>query len=807
MKYLLSLLPRHWSKWAQRLLGFLAVFALSGIALQGNVGGIEEAYAQTNEGTVQQISTESSSSSLDMSKMDLFNIVDLVLKVVYIILWPLLVIAGRSLDNTLVYGSVFHLDAPLWKFRNMLKNFANFTLWFLVLFAILKSIFSNKGAGSFKDETSPLGVIKKTLIAGVLIQASWFLTAAMIDLSTVATYAVGGLPMNVIKNTDVWEQKMLTVNSSLDLNNFSNITQNGDNFKVRYSTKDKDNKEILLSPCKIQKWVIIGREYGDDEYRHDYGAPYAGYQACVLFGKQVVMFKEDAILSAIEKETWRTGDHSSNLGYQMYLKHLVPTTAIGWTWSNNIITQYSGLFVSLQTTSTGMVMGKQRFDSTQWITLSSIISKSKWFVWPLVTLYSSLLNFAQLSDTNDASWKQVSGEFLIKSAIAIALIFPLVALTVVLIMRIAYLWVVIAASPFIILTEVFKKQLKIEAITKNFSLEKIISVMFSPVITVFALSMAIIFMSVLLKSFSSTPTTTNNTSTTVNQVLEPEIHTISDTEHNSQKVIMNNGMSLEFQNFNRWGTLDRFSRLIVNFIAVWLVWALLFAAIKANKFSEKIAWSIGDFWGNFFSTLPIMPIPGGGWERVGLGSAARVLWEAPNEWMANRVAVQQNAARSFIKDKYDDDEGSSTSTKWSSFTSTQKDYLTKLYSEGKTSKDINFTELNAGSPTTSQINATGFNMFSNSENFTTIANSLAPNSVGLQKLSEEWQKSSFTPNVTNMDKSGIESALNLNEATKAYAKTLTTWGQTIIGKDKVAYTVKESDDGKSYIVNPATPST
>jgi hypothetical protein len=50
------------------------------------------------------------------------------LKVMYLLLWPLLVIAGLALDNTLVYASIFHLDAPLWKFWNMMKNFANFTL-------------------------------------------------------------------------------------------------------------------------------------------------------------------------------------------------------------------------------------------------------------------------------------------------------------------------------------------------------------------------------------------------------------------------------------------------------------------------------------------------------------------------------------------------------------------------------------------------------------------------------------------------------------------------------------------------------
>ena len=58
---------------------------------------------------------------------------------------------------------------------------------FLVLYAIIKGIFSNAG---LSGKQSPLNIIKKTLIAGILIQASRFLLAATIDVSTIATYAV-----------------------------------------------------------------------------------------------------------------------------------------------------------------------------------------------------------------------------------------------------------------------------------------------------------------------------------------------------------------------------------------------------------------------------------------------------------------------------------------------------------------------------------------------------------------------------------------------------------------------------------------
>lgn len=60
--------------------------------------------------------------------MSFWQILNMLLKVVYLFLRPLLVVAGLALDNTLVYASVFHMDAPLRKFWNMMKNFANFAL-------------------------------------------------------------------------------------------------------------------------------------------------------------------------------------------------------------------------------------------------------------------------------------------------------------------------------------------------------------------------------------------------------------------------------------------------------------------------------------------------------------------------------------------------------------------------------------------------------------------------------------------------------------------------------------------------------
>ncbi|MEI7557988.1 MAG: hypothetical protein WCJ45_04075 [bacterium] len=56
-------------------------------------------------------------------------------------------------------------------------------------------------------------VITNTLLAGILIQSSRFLMGAFIDLSSVATAAIGGFPSAFLSNDAVMQEKM---NTALD---------------------------------------------------------------------------------------------------------------------------------------------------------------------------------------------------------------------------------------------------------------------------------------------------------------------------------------------------------------------------------------------------------------------------------------------------------------------------------------------------------------------------------------------------------------------------------------------------------------
>ncbi len=105
----------------------------------------------------------------------------------------LAILAGKLMTNDFVYGGFLHMDIYLRKIWNIMKNFANFALVALVLWSIIKSLIGKEAMDIKK-------VITNTLVAGILIQASWFLMWAVIDLSTVATAGISAFPISFLKN-------------------------------------------------------------------------------------------------------------------------------------------------------------------------------------------------------------------------------------------------------------------------------------------------------------------------------------------------------------------------------------------------------------------------------------------------------------------------------------------------------------------------------------------------------------------------------------------------------------------------------
>lgn len=123
-------------------------------------------------------------------------------------------LTGKLMTNDLVYWWVIHLDVYLWKMWNIMKNMANYTLWFLFLFVILKSFFNQEPNSTLKT------FLPKILVAWVLIQASWFVMAALIDVSNIWTAAVASFPTSFMTDKDIsWIKIAEKYNVSVDIKN------------------------------------------------------------------------------------------------------------------------------------------------------------------------------------------------------------------------------------------------------------------------------------------------------------------------------------------------------------------------------------------------------------------------------------------------------------------------------------------------------------------------------------------------------------------------------------------------------------
>lgn len=134
---------------------------------------------------------------------DLSNILDKILKMASWIWIPLASLAGKFMSNDMVYASWLHMDSYLWQMWNVSKNFANFGILGLLIRETIQYVINKKN--------SLQKIIGKAIIAGIAIQMSRFLMATVIDISTIATTAVGSFPASLLASDTVLGQKMDTV--------------------------------------------------------------------------------------------------------------------------------------------------------------------------------------------------------------------------------------------------------------------------------------------------------------------------------------------------------------------------------------------------------------------------------------------------------------------------------------------------------------------------------------------------------------------------------------------------------------------
>ncbi len=153
-------------------------------------------------------------------------------------------LAGTFLTNNWVYGEILWLDALMRRFWNVMKNIANFWLWFYFVYVIFKWLISSK-----EDITQTLKkIIVWLLIAWIGIQASRFFTAAIIDVSTITLSAVGAFPSQVISSSP-YVKWSLEMSMPEYLNPSFNYVETGTEYTLFSKNWDKSN---LLESTNVQ---------------------------------------------------------------------------------------------------------------------------------------------------------------------------------------------------------------------------------------------------------------------------------------------------------------------------------------------------------------------------------------------------------------------------------------------------------------------------------------------------------------------------------------------------------------------------
>ena len=159
-------------------------------------------------------------------------------------IWYILpIIAWKLLTNDLLYWTSLHLDALLWNIWNFSRSIANFLIWFLFIYFIFKFITSEKDASLIKTN------LPKIAFWSIIINASWFVIAVLIDISTILIAWFGSLPLNfynINKNTKI------AVPTNIKFDSTKCSTKNNNCFNWSYSIVATWDNNLTLD--KLQSY-------------------------------------------------------------------------------------------------------------------------------------------------------------------------------------------------------------------------------------------------------------------------------------------------------------------------------------------------------------------------------------------------------------------------------------------------------------------------------------------------------------------------------------------------------------------------
>lgn len=610
----------------------------------------------------------------------LFNGMWSLLNILYMITLPVLIIAGKAMDNSMVYGEFMNLDKPLYMLWNMSRTLANFAIGWVLLWKIFNYIFSK--------ETGTPAILKDIIIRWTLIvlwiNFSWFGLWVLIDLSTVATYTLGAMPLWAIKeiNKDK-DMPILSIMSFFDYQSTNSKAQAGIQKNIPpYIYYKRWN--INIPPCaKNYHGFIIWPEYyptlpnkTDVSFtgrkKDDTSKQYCALTPQTLADITNLEKRKTENLSAIapiennKERNWKMKDVINSLmnstscntnitltgtagGIHIIAANNIQQLWLSWTLqfgdgqktsytfcsttanSNDKLTITHNAYNNNNRTKVFLKGGEEPYSTEESQTLNNLVNQSQGMVGPFVTLYMTLLDFSNLSTINQDNLSlqnSIGGftEFLLKSAISVAVFIPLVALAATLIIRVVLLRAIIAFVPLGIVFWWLGKDIpwgwgwsiKLPgalwwaSIDSKNAGSSIIWLIFAPVLPVFAISISLIILQTLQLEMWKAISTENKGRQffwiqSVVSTTDPNISCIDfwGMQETCYKTDPNTDSWSWFANLIPW--------LFVNIFGIWLMWMMVKVSLSSSSITASIGESIMEKWAKALWSIPIIPWLGWKW--------------------------------------------------------------------------------------------------------------------------------------------------------------------------------------------------
>ncbi len=594
--------------------------------------------------------------------------------VLYVLIYPILIVAWKLVDNSLVYWAIFWFDAILRNLRVIIRNIANFWLWWIFMYFIFKFLITGQKPEDMKK------LLISTLIAWIWIQASWFIMAVLIDVSTVATYSIGWLPTKLLETPELinpeslqsWEKSVKNP-YILKTTTLYDVEDDPKNIQIYMSTWS----QLYISECKtfsvtsgtVQETLLLAPKY----------VHYNGGNTGVNTIKTMCNYDNNVyFFSNLYSEVATARDANSDCGWETYkenqgkydsaletakwnllkdtgkLKECIEKWEILQIWDAHATWWINGnvfqWIVYKPTDKRWLDVNNNR--NGEWWNAKRMSELLDWtYAWVFTNLYTSLLNMGRdfkitKGESDDFAIKTLNDCLSLLFLLVISV--PLIAMTVVFIIRIFILWIAIIISPVIVLVKAFgsdlydrlKKRVWSDGIgeyLEYFEVENLLKIIFFPAIMCFAISLAAVLVEIIKNI---------NTEIIATEPLS----------------ILSWAITLNIAGFGVgvW-------KVVCSIICLAATWYLLRACIEFTKIWKEwwvVKW-LKDLTTSALWSLPIIPVPvrNEEWKRtVGWAGINTVFWSKHNDGiittLTNKAKTEfenqsNTALDNFFRDKED----------------------------------------------------------------------------------------------------------------------------------------------------------